>query len=148
MSNSFVKKYLIFLLLVFILFTGYIFIANKSSQNQSLNLNNKTYETKNSSQGNIEVEVTPKILSSTQNSSFEVGINNHQVDLNYNLAKIAVLTDDKGKKYSPLSWNGPEGGHHSNGVLVFPPLSKNAKSVNLLLPKIGAIDRTFSWKLY
>lgn len=148
MSNSFVKKYLIFLLLVFILFLGYIFIANKSSQNQNVSPNNKTYETKNNSQGDIDVEVTPKILSSTQNSSFEVGINNHRVDLNYNLSKIAVLTDDKGKKYSPISWNGPEGGHHSNGILVFPPLSKDAKSVKLLLPKIGGIDRNFSWNLY
>ncbi len=148
MSNSFVKKYIVFLLLLFVLFISYIFINNKSSQSRNINLDNKTFEAKDSGRGNIEVEVTPKILSSTQNSSFEVGINNHQVDLNYNLSKIAVLTDDKGNKYSPISWNGPEGGHHSNGILVFPPLSKDAKSVKLLLPKIGGVDRNFSWNLY
>lgn len=152
MKKSFVKTYIIFLILLFIFFIVFIMLknGNKNSQSQSVTkppIVANAYETKIDSKGNMGVEVTPKILSKTDNSSFEVSINNHQVNLNYNLAKIAVLTDDKGNKYTPISWNGPEGGHHSVGILVFPKLSKDVSSITLFLPKIGGVDRSFSWKL-
>lgn len=152
MKNSFIKKYVIFLILLFILFVGFILFNNRSKTLQKQNISQgpvtgKTYKTESDNQGSIDVEVTPKVLSTSLNSSFEVGINNHQVDLTYDLSKIAKLTDNKGNKYTPISWNGPEGGHHSNGVLVFPPISKDATSINLLLPKIGGVDRKFSWNL-
>lgn len=151
MRKSFVKTYIIFLILLFIFFVVILVVRNRNTNTQ-VNISNqvtatKTYEAKADSQGEIEVEVTPKALSKTDNSSFEVAINNHQVDLNYNLAKIAVLSDDKGIKYPPISWNGPGGGHHSVGILVFPKLSKGASSVTLFLPKIGGEDRSFTWKL-
>ncbi len=151
MKSTFTKKYIIFLLLIFVIFAGFIFVNNnKTSQNQKTiqaPVANKTYETLSDDKNGISVETTPKSLSSKENVVFDVAINNHQVDLTYDLAKIAVLTDDKGNKYAPVSWSGPEGGHHSVGVLVFPPLSKDAKSINLLFPKVEGADRSFTWKL-
>lgn len=151
MRKSFVKTYIIFLILLFIFFVLVLVIRNRNINTQANTSSQvttiKNYEIKTDSQGTISVEVTPKILSKTDNSSFEVAINNHQVALNYDLAKIAVLTDDKGNKYSPISWNGPEGEHHSVGILVFSKLSNDTSSVSLFLPKIGGADRIFTWKL-
>ncbi|MCL5435422.1 MAG: hypothetical protein M1405_03470 [Patescibacteria group bacterium] len=151
MKNSWLKKYIIFLILLFIAFLGILLInknknlPNSNRATSSPQAQSKTYETKTDTQGTIEVEVTPKVLSSKENSTFEVAINNHQVDLNYDLAKIAVLTDDKGNKYLPVSWSGKEGGHHSAGILVFSRLSKDARSVKLTIISIAGVDRVFAW---
>lgn len=153
MKNSWLKKYIIFLILLFTVFLGILLInknknlPNSNRTTSSPQAQSKTYETKTDTQGTIEVEVTPKVLSSKENSTFEVAINNHQVDLNYDLAKIAVLTDDKGNKYLPVSWSGKEGGHHSAGTLIFGPVLKDTKKIKFLIKDIEGVDRIFEWVL-
>lgn len=96
----------------------------------------------------ISVDVKPLNLSHTQNSEFSVTFTTHQGSLDFNPAKISVLTDNNGKKTLPIKWDGsPAGGHHRSGTLIFPKLDDNAMEVKLTI-KIGASDRIFEWSLH
>lgn len=101
-------------------------------------------------EGNVEIVITPKNLSSTASSwDFEVEINTHSVELGYDMASISALYDEIGNEYRPISWEGAEpGGHHRSGVLRFNPISPRPKSITLMLRTIGGIaGRRFFWPL-
>ncbi len=63
------------------------------------------------------------------------------------MAKAAVLKDENGKKYIPISWEGaPPGGHHRQGILKFGPLSPTPKKIKLVISGVGGIsERKFLW---
>jgi hypothetical protein len=84
---------------------------------------------------------------------FNVAMNTHSVNLDqYDPGELAVLRDDTGNEYHPISWNSAPGGHHRRGTLTFPiPDSLNqgeAKYVEIVIRDVAGIEeRIFTWEL-
>ena len=74
-------------------------------------------------------------------------MNTHSVELDQDMTKIAVLVDGQEKEYKPISWEGPVGGHHREGVLIFNQITPIPKSVELKISSIGDVVRSFTWEL-
>lgn len=105
-------------------------------------------ETKSNSQGNVVVEVTPEKLGLNEPQNiFEVKLNTHSVDLDFDFEKIMVLMDDLGNQYQAIRWEGEKGGHHLEGKIVFPQLKAGGQKVTLKMAQIGGVERNFSWDL-
>ena len=69
--------------------------------------------------GPVEVTVTPTRVDST-GATFEVVLDNHEVDLTMDLAGGATLTVGS-TAWGAASWSGDgPGGHHRKGTLSFP----------------------------
>ena len=87
------------------------------------------YESRTNSEGQVSVAVTPKNLA--MNASvweFEIVLDTHSVELDYDLAKNSALVDSSGNKHSPFDWEGdPPGGHHRKGVLKFRPVASRVR---------------------
>ena len=121
-------------------------VEQKAGQEQT----QATSNTKSISEGSVTIEVTPVSLSKTAKTwDFDISLNTHSGDLGQDLAKIAVLVDDKGKIYQPLNWTGATpGGHHRQGVLSFEPISPRPSSIELIIKDVDGIpERKFDWKL-
>lgn len=150
-----VKKYIIILVIIiiflFVIFIFYKKMSNKvlipSSASTQENSQQIPYQTQTNNNGKIIVEATPKSLSPESEAQFDLVFNTHSVELDYDLVKIAQLTDDKGKIYKPISWSGGKSGHHLEGVLTFSGISNSAKKVTLTISGIDNQDRIFSWEL-
>lgn len=98
-------------------------------------------ETLTSNENDVEFQVTPLAP-----NEFQIAINTHSVDLDFDLTKIATLHDNFGKDYYPLEWEGSEpGGHHRNGILRFPAINAKAKSIKLIIK--DSTRREFNWDL-
>ncbi len=84
---------------------------------------------------------------------FNVSMNTHSVDLDqYDLGKLAVLRDDTGNEYYPVSWDSAPGGHHRKGTLTFPlpdSLSQEkAKYVEIMIRDVAGVEkRVLKWEL-
>lgn len=122
--------------------------TNTVSPTQNQNSNNSL--TKESSEGPVTVAITPQSLdpnSSTWN--FEISLNTHSEELSADLVAVSELTDDQGKSYKPISWEGaPPGGHHREGVLRFSLISPKPKSLELKIKNVGGVsERRFKWNL-
>ena len=84
---------------------------------------------------------------------FDVSMNTHSVDLDeYDLGELAVLRDDTGNEYHPVSWDSAPGGHHRKGTLTFPipdSLSQEkAKYVEIVIRDVAGIkERVLQWEL-
>ncbi|MDO8658071.1 MAG: hypothetical protein Q7K55_04995 [Candidatus Levybacteria bacterium] len=118
-------------------------------------IGDKVFKEKEDSQGEVIVTVKPlklarynSIPGKGENIVFEVTMETHTVELDKDLKNISVITDNKGNEYKPISWSGGSGGHHINGNLVFPPFSKDAKSIKLVIKEIDNFDRMFEWKVF
>jgi len=105
-------------------------------------------------QGAVQFKVTPlNLVNPGESFDFEVDMNTHSVDLGMNLADLASLTTDNGRKVTAQKWEAPGGGHHVAGKLRFPttvdgtPLLKGATKVMLSLKNIDAPERVFTWEL-
>jgi hypothetical protein len=99
------------------------------------------------SMGVVEVEVKPVSVTSGKEAMFEVSLNTHSVELDYDYTRIATLTDDRGNSYKPTKWTGGNSGHHLEGQLVFAPLTQNLKGLTLTLEGIDNKSETFVWQL-
>ena len=78
---------------------------------------------------------------------FDIVMDTHSVELSQNMAKSAVLIDDHGKEYKPFNWEGPTGGHHREGVLIFNQITPTPESIKLKISGIGDVIRSFDWQL-
>ena len=106
------------------------------------------WETKTDEQASVTVTVTPTDISlQSKEWKFDVVLNTHSVELDQDMTKIAVLVDGQGKEYKPISWEGPVGGHHREGMLIFNQITPNPKSVELKISNIGDVVRSFVWQL-
>jgi len=107
------------------------------------------YKTKSSSKSGVQVEVKPVQLAKGKPANFEVRMTTHSVELDQDLTAVCSLKDDQGREYKPLKWKGsPPGGHHRSGVLAFPPLEGNPKSVTLIIRTIANVpERIFAWQV-
>lgn len=134
---------LIVIFVVFVRFALYLQEINKTPSTSQVQKNLVTQ----TSEGTVTVTITPKILNHGSVVVFNVELNTHSVELNYDITKIARLSDDARNIYQPISWTGGKGGHHIRGVLTFPTLNKSAKKVTLTISKIDNQDRIFIWNL-
>lgn len=105
-------------------------------------------------QGFVEVAITPLNLNSPDESlKFNVDLNTHSVDLNMDLATLAILEANNGLSVQASSWDAPSGGHHISGVLSFPStaddstLLEGASHLTLKIRDVDAPERTFTWSL-
>jgi hypothetical protein len=98
----------------------------------------------------VTVSVRPIDLSAAARRwEFEVVLDTHSTDLSDDLAKSAVLIDDRGAEDRPTSWQGdPPGGHHRKGTLDFAPLVPRPGEVELRIQRPGEpAPRAFRWRL-
>jgi hypothetical protein len=97
----------------------------------------------------VTVDVTPITFAVGQPAKFEVSMNTHSVELGVDLIAVSTLTDDQGKEYRPVSWDGTgPGGHHRSGVLEFPVLEGTPRSATLVIRDIAKVpERAFQWDL-
>lgn len=104
-------------------------------------------EAKTNSDGWAEVEVAPLTLASSE-WDFGVALNAHQ-EIDADLTKAVMLTDDRGDSLTPLRWDEPNpGGHHRKGTLVFKAPSSRPANITLTMKDVGgAATRTFNWQL-
>lgn len=126
---------------------GLILVASLALLASAIGAN--AYESKSSRENGVRVDVRPVSLSVGEPAKFEVRLNTHSVDLSYDMVAISMLTDDTGRNYRPIHWDGPApGGHHRRGVLEFPTLEGNPKSVALMVRGIAGVpERMFEWDL-
>jgi hypothetical protein len=107
-------------------------------------------ESQTNSDAGVYVTVTPKPIGSTGIFwEFEVSMDTHTKPLDTDLAQAAVLTDDGGGRYAPVSWQGdPPGGHHRKGYLQFPLPQGKPKAIELKIEDLGGVaERVFRWEL-
>ena len=109
-----------------------------------------TLVARSSDEAGIKVVVTPKALGpGAKVWEFEVVFDTHTKPLNDDLALIAALVDEAGRRYVPLAWQGdPPGGHHRKGILQFSAPAEMPKSVELQIKGVGGVaTRTFRWEV-
>jgi hypothetical protein len=118
-----------------------------SQNNPATSGTEQKWETKTDEQANVTVVVTPLDLSPRSSQwKFDIGMNTHSVELDQDMTKSVVLVDDQNKEYAPVTWDGPAGGHHREGVLTFNAITPTPKSINLKISDIGGVIRNFSWQ--
>lgn len=99
-------------------------------------------ETKYNEENMVDFEVTPRVSGNVV--MFDVGMNTHVVDLDFDPAGISELSVD-GKIYYPDSWDGsPPGGHHRSGTLTFSGVDVQ-DGMKLTMRNAGGVDRIFVW---
>lgn len=100
-------------------------------------------------ENSVSVKVKPVEFSFNKPVKFEITVETHAVDLNFDITKISYLEDDKGNIYNPLKWDGtPPGGHHRSGILSFPDYAQKTKLIKLTLKGISRVpERVFIWEL-
>lgn len=103
--------------------------------------------------GGVTVKVTPLNLSdaTADTLEFEVVLDTHSVELNYDIAQLAILRDNLGNEYTPASW-APEqsGGHHVSGKLSFADratlLQSGVTELSLDVTNVAGLpSRLFTW---
>ena len=106
--------------------------------------------TRKDSANGVTVTVTPANLApGAKTWDFSIVLDTHSQDLSDDLAKSAVLVDERGNESTPIAWEGAApGGHHRRGVLKFSPLEPRPKTLELRLNRPGeARPRIFRWNL-
>jgi len=124
--------------------------ASSPAENNSETLDTaQKWESKIDEQASVTVTVTPSDLGvESKEWRFDVVLSTHSVELDQDMTKVAILTDDSGKEYNPARWEGAEpGGHHREGVLIFSPITLTPKSVELKITGVADTLRTFNWQL-
>ena len=119
--------------------------GNQSSQiatTETSDTPNKRYDAKRGEMGAVMLEITP-----LDARTYEISLNTHSVELDFDLAKIISLEDNLGNAYEADSWSGESGGHHLTGLLIFPPISSEARSVKMVVRGIENEVLDFEWTL-
>lgn len=128
--------FIVYSILVFALGIGIYTIYSLAGNSPKTN-----FQTLTSDENNVEFHVTPLAP-----NEFQIAIDTHSVDLDFDLTKISTLHDNFGKDYYPMEWEGSEpGGHHRNGILRFPKINANARSIKLIIK--DSTRREFEWSL-
>jgi hypothetical protein len=110
----------------------------------------KALEAQKSAARGVTVSVQPLDLSPAAGSwAFKIVLDTHSADLSDDLAKAAVLVDDRGAEHRPAGWQGaPPGGHHREGTLAFAPVTPRPGAIELRIQRPGEpAPRAFRWRL-
>ena len=120
-----------------------------TQENSSVSGTQQKWESKIDDQASVTVTVTPIILSvESEEWKFDVVMDTHSVELDQDMTKVAILTDDSGKEYGPVRWEGAlAGGHHREGILFFVPITPYPQHLKLNIKDVGGVQRLFSWTL-
>jgi len=104
------------------------------------------YKSQINSEGMVTIEVTPQVYNNQQ-WVFDLNMGTHSIDLDYDLAKLATLTDASGVVYENPVWGGdPAEGHHRQGQLIFSGVS-NSLDFTLNIQDVAGVDnRIFIWE--
>lgn len=102
------------------------------------------------SEGSVTVEV--KWVGDRNGSlTFVVSMDTHSVNLDkIDLGAQAVLRDDTGEEYRPVSWRSAPGGHHRSGTLTLPVPSSvsQLKYLELVISNVAGVkERVLRWQL-
>lgn len=84
--------------------------------------------------------------------AFQVSMDTHSVNLDaYDLAKLAVLRNDRGEAVQPAKWEAPRGGHHRKGVLTFAvpaTFLSGTRFLELVVRDVAGVpERVLRWEL-
>lgn len=121
---------------------------NKIVANEKVSAEKISLAVQTNAEGGLTINVTPLSFESGGPVRFDISFNTHQGDLNFDLMKQSLLTDDKGREHRPVEWKGESGGHHLTGELVFPSLDKSVKNVKLVVSGVYDVkERIFEWAL-
>lgn len=97
--------------------------------------------------GGLSIEAKPINFSFDTQVKFDISLNTHQGDLDFDLTEKAVLLDAENNKYLPLGWQGGKGGHHISGILIFPVI-KTTEKIKLIINDVYNVrEREFLWDL-
>jgi hypothetical protein len=109
----------------------------------------EAYRSVTSRKNGVTVDVKPMKFISGQTAKFKIRMDTHSVELEEDMTAVATLSDDQGREYTPVKWDGAgPGGHHRSGTLEFPILEGRPKSVTLVIRDIANIpERIFKWNL-
>jgi len=120
-----------------------------TQENSSVPETQQKWESKIDDQASVTVTVTPTLLSEESREwKFDITLSTHSVELDQDMTEIAILTDDSGKEYGPVRWEGAEpGGHHREGILFFTPITPYPQHLKLNIRDVGGVQRLFSWTL-
>lgn len=141
------RKTVIIILLAVVILGGFLIFYQSRLTNQQIG-SSQEWATKIDDQESVTVVITPLDLSAQSSEwKFDIGMNTHSVELDQDMTKVVTLTDDRGSEYTPLRWEGPVGGHHREGVLIFSKVATAPKSVELKIAGIGGVIRSFIWQL-
>ena len=110
--------------------------------------------TRTDNQGSVQFAVTPLNLDAPGDTlDFQVVLDTHAIELDWDLAALSTLRTDTGKEVSALSWTGASG-HHAEAVLSFPAetadgarLLDGAATLTLIIRDADAPERRFDWEL-
>ena len=99
--------------------------------------------------GGVRVNIKPKGVGAGLAWEFEIVMDTHTKPLDGDPTKTAVLIDDGGRRYMPLSWQGDApGGHHRKGVLRFPAPTGRPTSFEIQIQGLGGVNtRVFQWTM-
>lgn len=137
------EKLMVPITLLLLLFLGWAFISNpKSDEPTTSKSATESLGPKSGEMGAVDVQVTP-----ISASNFEIVLNTHSVDLDFDLREIVTLIDNNGKEYKPVSWSGDRGGHHLSGELQFSTMDPLATAVTLTINDIEDEVLSLEWVL-
>jgi hypothetical protein len=122
-------------------------ISEKTSSTIETNVHASGISSQSKTMGAVEVEVKPVSIQPGKDIVFELSMNTHSVELNYDYTQIAMLTDDSGNTYKPTAWTGGSSGHHLSGQLIFASLNGDPKQLTLTLEGVDNETEDFSWQL-
>ena len=132
----------------FLIFYNPKSVSIPAQNNSEISNTAQKWETKIDDQANVTVTVTPTFfLAESREWKFNVVMDTHSVDLDQDMTKVSILTNEQGKEYKALSWEGPIGSHHREGVLVFSKITPTPKYIELKISNIGGVVRSFKWQL-
>ncbi len=119
----------------------------------NLNSENSTDEAitllpKASKANGLTVEVIPLPFAFGKDVGFQIKLDTHSGDLDFDLTAVSSLEDSNGILYRPKEWAGsPSGGHHREGILTFPPVLGKPTTLKLVSKGLYDVDRIFEWDL-
>lgn len=125
-------------------------LSEKTNSSTSQTSNPSLYTTKERSEGNVTVSVTPQALTINTTPSFYVEFETHSVELDFDVPQVATLVDDQNNSLGQAIWEGsPSGGHHRKGTLSFTNnLLPSTENVTLTFSDIADIPaRIFTWEV-
>lgn len=149
-------KYLFYILIALVLIIGIYagFLrrkeAERSTQAPQVPNPSQNWETRRDDQPPVSIKVTPvEFGKNASRWKFEIALDTHAGSLDQDMLRVSVLSDDKGKMYKPIVWEGPgPGGHHREGILVFDVIRPTPAYAELKIKEIGGIpERSFRWNL-
>lgn len=104
-----------------------------------------SWPSKTNDAGGLAIEVQPINFFFNEPIQFNISLNTHQGNLDFDLTKKAVLIDEQNNQYQPLEWQGGQGGHHLSGTLIFPTVKETASLRLIIRDVYGVKEREFLW---